>query len=219
MATCSGCFKTPELRRPLPRSASSRHRASARPRRRCLGRSAPRRTAWVSRAAVLRLGRRGSAGGHADGQPDGQEPGCHPKRSAGAGPHPRRGHDRGKSRSSRSTRWGQRGDHLAARPGFDPRALAGRPAGSASPAAHPGPARGGRALDREPRRDGRRLARRLGGHAAGRDRLQRGMLDDRRGEAPIPPSHGTGAPSLPEEREPRRVAPRSGRAICCRNAR
>src|SRR5918997_2334263 len=50
----------------------------------------------VSGAAVLRLGRRGAAGGHADGQPDRQEPGCHPNRSAGAWAHPRRVHDRGR---------------------------------------------------------------------------------------------------------------------------
>ncbi|HZJ07730.1 MAG TPA: hypothetical protein VFD59_20040 [Nocardioidaceae bacterium] len=41
-------------------------------------------------AAVLRLGGRGAAGGHADGQPDRQEPRRHPNRSARAGPHPRR---------------------------------------------------------------------------------------------------------------------------------
>jgi hypothetical protein len=84
----------------LPSSASSRHRASAHPRHRCLGGQCLGGRRAVSGAAVLRLGRRGAAGGHADGQPDRQEPGCHPGRSVGAGPHPRHVHDRG----SRSTR-------------------------------------------------------------------------------------------------------------------
>ncbi len=53
MATCSGCFRTGECRSPLPRSASSRHRASAHPRRRCLGGQCLGGRCAVSGAAVL----------------------------------------------------------------------------------------------------------------------------------------------------------------------
>ncbi len=63
-------------------------------------------------AAVLRVGRRSAAGGHADRHPDPQKPGCHPGRSAGAGAHPRHVHDR-RSRSKRCRRSGRTGSPRA----------------------------------------------------------------------------------------------------------
>jgi len=58
MATSWGCFRTDECRPPLPRSALSRHRASARPRQRRLGGQCLGGRCAVSGAAVLRLRRR-----------------------------------------------------------------------------------------------------------------------------------------------------------------
>src|SRR5680860_1456869 len=58
MARSSGCFRTDECRPPLPRSASSRHRASAHPRQRRLGGQCLGGRCAVPGAAVLRLGRR-----------------------------------------------------------------------------------------------------------------------------------------------------------------
>src|SRR5215210_2715797 len=67
MATSSGCFRTVECQPPLPRLASSRHRASAHPRHRCLGVQCLGGRYAVYGTDVLRLGGRGAAGGHADG--------------------------------------------------------------------------------------------------------------------------------------------------------
>ena len=79
----------------------------------------------VPGAAVLRLGRRGAADGHADGQPDRQEPGRHPAVRLGLG------HSRDVSMIEGEVEVleidalpQQRGDRFAARTGFDPRALA-----------------------------------------------------------------------------------------------
>src|SRR5450755_4453852 len=63
MAMSWGCFRTGECRPPLPRSASSRHRASAHPRQRRQGGQCLGGRCAVPGAAVLRLGRRGAARG------------------------------------------------------------------------------------------------------------------------------------------------------------
>jgi hypothetical protein len=115
----------PGSRAPLPRSASSRHRAPAHPRRRSLGGQRLGGRCAVPGAAVLRLGRRGAAGGHADGQPDRQEPRRHPAVRLGLG------HTRDVSMIDGEVEVieidglpQERGDRFAARTGFAPRAEA-----------------------------------------------------------------------------------------------
>src|ERR1022692_4080431 len=63
MAMSWGCFRTGEYPPPLPRSASSRHRASAHPRQRRQGGQCLGGRCAVPGAAVLRLGGRGAARG------------------------------------------------------------------------------------------------------------------------------------------------------------
>ena len=98
--------------------------------------------------AQRRPGRRGAAGGHADGQPDRQEPaGTGRNLAATRAIRLGLGHTRDVSMIDGEVEVleidalpQERGDRFVAHTGFDPRELATRPAGSASPrnASRPG---------------------------------------------------------------------------------